>query len=155
LVAAYGDRGRGTISSVWGKRSRSPYTDEDEAKTTVAGRSRAASNTLRVPEHVHVGVALRLFDRSRHRLHRRLVKDRVAPLRRARDGVAIANVCQLETNLRHVGELLGAPDRQIVQADHVVTLGDEPPADRRPDEPGGACDEVSHVSRSLSSQARS
>ena len=126
------------MSSRSGKLSWSPYTEEEEANTTPARASRAASRTLSVPRTLTSVVRLGLSDRTRNRSHRPLVEDDVAPLSGGPHRVLIAQVGLHEPHVGHVRQVLDLAVRQVVQAHDLVSVRDEPTAQMRADEPGGA-----------------
>jgi hypothetical protein len=123
------------MSSRSGKVSWSPYTDEDDAKTTLACTSRREKHVER-PPNIDVGGLRGLSDRARNRAHRTLVEDDRTPVGRLLDRILIAQIRLDEPHLGEVRQVFEFPVGQVVQAADLVTVGDEPATQVRADEPG-------------------
>jgi hypothetical protein len=59
----------------------------------------------------------------------------------------VAKIALDEPDLGHIGQVAEDPVGQIVEPDHLVTVGDQAPAQMRADEPRGAGDEDPHASQ--------
>ena len=73
------------------------------------------------------------------------MQDHVTPRRRLDDGLGVQQVGGDQAHLGDVRQVLVCISLgEVVEADHLVALGDQPPAQVRSDETGGAGHEAPH-----------
>jgi len=106
------------------------------------------------PGHVAVDVSLRILERVAHARLRRQVHDPREAL--AREQCAdLRGVRQIELHEAEGGVAFEPLEARLLEGDvvvlveiiethHLVTLAEQPLRRRRPDEPGGACDQDLH-----------